>query len=67
MTAVALWPVLSQMPVILVMARAALLRHLHRARRLVMAGGALQFGVSAQQGEMRLPGVIERPQRPTVG
>ena len=67
MAAVALWAVLTQMAVVLVMTNAALLRHFHRARRLRMAGGALQPGVRAEQREMRLPGVIEHPQRPTVG
>lgn len=67
MTAVALWAVLTQVPVVLVMTHAALLRHFHRAGWLRMAGGTLQFGMRAQQREMRLLGVIEHPQRPTVG
>ena len=67
MAAVALWTVLAQVPVVLVMTHAALLRHFHRAGRLRMAGGTLQSGVRAEQREMRLPGVIELPQRPTVG
>ena len=67
MTAVTLWAVLAQVPVVLVMTRAALLRHLHRARRLEMAGGALQLRVCAQQRKMRLLGVIKHPQRPAVG
>lgn len=66
MAAVALWAVLTQVPVVLVMAHAALLRHFHRAGRLRMAGRTLQFGVRAEQREMRLPGVIEHPQGPTV-
>ena len=61
MTAVALRAVLTQMPVVLVMTYAALLRHFHRAGRLRMAGGTLQFGVRAEQREMRLPGMIEHP------
>ena len=67
MTAVALWAVLTQVPVVLVMAYPALLRHFYRTRRLRMAGGTLQFGMRAEQREMRLPGVIEHPQGPTVG
>ena len=61
MAAVALGTVLPQVPVILVMTHAALLRHFHRARRLHVAGDALQFGVRAEQGEMRLFGVVEYP------
>ena len=67
MTAVALWAVLTQVPVILVMTYPALLRHFHSSRRLRMAGGTLQFGVRANEREMSLLGVIEHPQRPTVG
>src|SRR5450631_1581558 len=67
MTAVTLLTVLAQMPVILVVAAAALLRRLHRAWRLAMAFGALQFAVSAQQRKMSLFSVIENPQRPAVG
>ena len=67
MTAVALWAVLTQVPVVLVMTHTALLRHFHRARWLGMAGGALQFGMRPEQREMRLLGVIEHPQRPAVG
>ena len=61
MTAVALRAVLTQVPVVFVMTCAALLRHFHRARRLHVAGDALQFGVRAEQGEMRLFGVVEYP------
>jgi len=67
MTAVALWAVLTQVPVVLVMTYAALLRHFHSSWRLRMAGGTLQFGVRAEQREMGLLGVIKHPQRPTVG
>ena len=66
MAAVALRAVLTQVPVIFVMADSALLRHLHRAGRLVMALGALQFSVGPQQREMRFLGMIENPQRPSV-
>jgi hypothetical protein len=67
MTAVTLWAVLTQMPVVLVMTYAALLRHFHSPWRLRMAGGTLQFGVRTKQREMRLLGVIKHPQRPTIG
>jgi hypothetical protein len=61
MTAVALRAVLAQVPVVFVMTCAALLRHFHRTRRYHVAGDALQFRVRAEQGEMRLFGVIEYP------
>ena len=67
MAAVALRTVLAQVPVIFVVTSSALLRHLHRAGRLVMAFGALQFTVSSQQRKMRFLGMIENPQRPSVG
>jgi len=67
MTAVALWAVLTQMPVVLVMAYPTLLRHFYSPWRLRMAGGTLQFGMRTEQREMRLLGVIKHPQRPTVG
>lgn len=67
MAAVTLRAVLTEMPVILVVTAPALRRHLDRARRLVMALGALQLGVRTQQGEMSLFRVIENPQRPAVG
>jgi len=67
MTAVALWTVLPQMPVVLVMTYTALLRHFHSPWRLRMTGGTLQFGVRAEQREMGLLGVIKHPQWPTVG
>ena len=44
----------------------ALLRHLRRARRFAMAGGALQLTVGSQQRKMRFLGMIEHPQRPPV-
>ena len=66
MTAVALRAVLTQVTVILVVTHAALLRHLHRTRRLAMARGALQLAVCAEQREMRFLRVIETPQRPAV-
>ena len=61
MTAVALLAVLTQVPVVLAMTGDAQLRHFHRARRLRMAGGALQLGVRPEQREVRLLGVIEHP------
>ena len=67
MTAIALCAVLTQVPVVLLMTGNALLRHFHSARRLAMAGGALQFAVRAQQGKMGILGVIKHPQRPAVG
>src|SRR5271168_748500 len=67
MAAVAFVAVLAQMPVILVVTAAALLRHFHRAGRLVMAFGALQLGMGAEQRKMRFLGVIENPERPAVG
>ena len=66
MAAVTLGAVLPQVPVILVMTHAALLRHFHSSWRLRMAGGTLQFGMRAEQREMRLFGVIEHPQWPPV-
>ncbi len=69
MAAIALRAVLAQVPVILVVTAAALRRGLHRARRLVMAIGALQLGVGAEQREVigSVLRMIERPQRPAVG
>ncbi len=66
MAALAVHTVLSEMPVILLMAGVALLRHLDRARRVAVAVRALQLGVRSEQREMCLPGVIEAPQRPAV-
>ena len=67
MAAVALRTVLAQVPVIFVVTGSALLRHLPRARRLEVALGALQFGVGAHQRKMRFLGMIENPQRPSIG
>ena len=61
MTAIALRAVLTQVPIVLVMTRGALLRHLHGARRFEMASGALQFAVGTQQREMRILGVVKNP------
>ena len=66
MAAIALRAVLTEMPVILVMTAAALRRRLHGARRFVMAIGALQLLVGAQQRKMSLLGVIEGPNLPSV-
>ena len=67
MAAVALRAVLTQVPVIFVVTGSALLRHLHRAGRLVMAFGTLQFTVGPQKREVRFLGMIKNPQRPAVG
>ncbi len=62
MTALALRAVLAEMPVILVMATAACLDEVFAVPGgCAMAGGALQFGVAAEQREMRLPRMIEAP------
>ena len=66
MAAVALRAVLAEMPVILVVTAPALRQHLYRARRFVMAVGALQLLVGAQQRKMSLLGVIESPNLPSV-
>src|ERR1700681_817257 len=69
MAAVALRAVFTQVAVILVMAAAAQGRSLHRARRLMMAIGALPLGMSAEQWEVigGLLRMIEHPQLPPVG
>jgi hypothetical protein len=59
--AVALRAVLAEVAVVLVMADATFLGELHRAGRLPMAGGALQFGVRPKQCEVRLPRMVEYP------
>ena len=66
MATIALHTVLAQMPVILAVTGRALLRHLHRARRLAMAGCALQLAVGAEQRKMRFLGMIEHPERPAI-
>ena len=66
MAAIALRAVLTEMPVILVVTDPALHLHLHRARRVVMAIGALQLLVGAQERKMSLLGVIEGPNLPSV-
>src|ERR1700722_12799279 len=66
MAAAALRPVLPEVPVILVMTAAALLRHLHRPGRLTVALRALQLGVRPEQRKVSFLGVIEDPQRPAV-
>ena len=67
MAAVTLRAVLTQVPVIFVVTGSALLRHFHRAGRLVMAFGALQLTVGPRQRKMRFLGMIKNPQRPSVG
>src|ERR1700686_1932107 len=68
MAAIALRTVFTQVAVILAVTAPAQRRGLHRARRLVMAIGALQLGVGAEQREVirSLLHMIEHPQRPTV-
>ena len=66
MAAIALRAVLTEMPVILVVTDPALHLHLHRARRVVMAIGALQLLVGAQERKVSLLGVIESPNLPSV-
>ena len=66
MAAIALRAVLTEMPVILVVADPALHLHLHRARRFMMAIGALQLLVGAQERKMSLLRVIESPNLPSV-
>ena len=66
MAAVALRAVLAEMPVIFVVTDPALHLHLHRARRVVMAIGALQLLVGAQERKVSLLGVIESPNLPSV-
>ena len=66
MAAVALRTVLTQVPIVLVMAGVALLRHPLRTGRLAMAIGALQFAVRAEQREVRIARMIEGPQLPAV-
>src|SRR5437879_1966452 len=66
MAAVALRAVLPEMPVILVMAVPALGRRLHRTRGLVMTIGTFQLLVRAEERKMRLLGVVETPQLPSV-
>src|ERR1700722_8591848 len=66
MAAIALRAVLTEMPVILVVTAAALRWRLRRARRFVMAIGALQLLVSAQERKMSFLGVIEGPNLPSV-
>ena len=61
MTAVALSAVLPQMPIVFLVTGNALLRHLHRARWITMAAGALQFAMRAQEVKLRLLGVIVNP------
>ncbi len=66
MTLIAPPAVLPQMPIVLLMAGNALLGHLHGARRIAVTAGALKFAVRPYQREMRIPGVIESPQRPAI-
>ena len=67
MATAALRAVLTQVPVILVMAGSAFLQQLLRAGRLAMAIGALQLAVRAEQREVGVACVIEYPQLPAIG
>jgi len=64
--AVALRSIFTEVPIILSMAAYADRRGFLGARRLAMAGGALQIGVPAGQRKMRLLRMIECPLRPAV-
>src|ERR1700681_4741364 len=68
MATIALRTVFTQVAVILAVTVPAQGRVLHRARRLVMAIGALQLGVGADQRKVirSLLRMIESPQRPAV-
>ena len=66
MTAIAGRAVLAQMPIVLAMTGAALLRHLGRSRRFVVTVGALQLRVRAEQRKVGLLRMIEHPLRPAV-
>ena len=66
MTAVALRSVVAKVPVILPVTADADRRGLRGTRRLAMAGRALQIGVTARQGKMRLLRMIETPLRPAI-
>ena len=66
MAAITLRAVLTQMPIVLAVTAHAHHRHFYRAWRLVMAIGALQLLVGAQQRKMSLLGVIEGPNLPSV-
>ena len=66
MAAIALRPVLPEVPIILVMTGIAFLRHFLCARRFAMTVGALELGVRAQKREMRIPSMIKYPQLPAV-
>ena len=61
MAALAVHTILTEVPIILLVTRAAQLRHLDRTRRIAMAGSALQLGMCSEQREMRLLGVVKAP------
>ena len=67
MTALAAPPELTVMHVVLLMAGNALRRKLHFCRRLAMAVGTLQLGVSTKQSKASLFEMIVLPQCPTIG
>ena len=66
MTAITLRAVFAEMPVVLMVAAAALRGGLHRAGRFTVAVCALQLGMSAQQREMSFLRMIEYPERPAI-
>ena len=67
MAAITLLAVLAEVPVIFAVTTAALRRHFQATGGLVMAIGALQLAVGAEQREMRLFRVIENPQPQPFG
>ena len=66
MTAAALRAILAQVPIVLMVAGIAFLRHFLRTRGLAMAVGADQFAVRAEQREVRIARMIKLPQLPAV-
>src|SRR5271168_2592257 len=67
MATVTLRAILTEVPVVLVVTGAALLRHLLRAWRLSMTFGALQLIVGPEQRKMGFLRMVENPQWPAVG
>src|ERR1700730_5674606 len=64
--AAALRAILAQVPIVLVMAGIAFLRHLLRTGRLTMTVGADELAVRAEQREVRIARMIELPHLPAV-
>jgi hypothetical protein len=67
MTLLTLAAELTQVYIVLRVARSAFGAQFHLRRRLAMAGDAIQFGVRSEQCESSLLAMIEIPQLPTVG